>query len=214
MYQNSSRSIRSLRQIKLVRPPWQIDRQRSALRKDRSELFSIVVDFEIRHLFISAGHNYFGRHGKAPGDHAIIEVERIQCVTAKGIAGDRFFDFKKQYKGQITFFEEEVYLDLCLQFGVWDRGPGAFRRNVITRGVRLSDLIGAEFELQGVRFFGNEECRPCYWMDLAFAPGVENALKGRGGLRAEILTDGILTRSVSTGHEAEDSRIEEFKKRR
>ena len=190
-----------------------MDRQRSALRKDRSELFSIVVDFEIRHLFISAGHNYSGRHGKAPGDHAIIEVERIRCVTAKGIAGDRFFDFKKQYKGQITFFEEEVYLDLCLQFGVWDRGPEAFRRNVITRGVRLSELIGAEFELQGVRFFGNEECRPCYWMDLAFAPGVENALKGRGGLRAEILTDGLLTRSVSAGQEAGNSTIQEFKKR-
>jgi len=195
MYQNSSRSIQTLRESKLVQGPWQIDRQRSALRKDRSELFSMVVDFEIRHLFISAGHNYFGRHGKGPGDHAIIEVERVQCVTAKGIAGDRFFDFKKTYKGQITFFEEEVYLDLCSQFGVWDRGPGAFRRNVITRGVRLNELIGGEFELQGVRFFGNEECRPCYWMDLAFAPGAENALKGRGGLRAEILTDGILTRS-------------------
>ena len=173
----------------------------------------MVVDFEICHLFISAGHNYFGQHGKAPGDHAIIEVERIQCVTEKGIAGDRFFDFKKQYKGQITFFEEEVYLDLCLQFGVWDRGPGAFRRNVITRSVRLRELIGAEFELQGVRFFGKEECRPCYWMDLAFAPGAEDALKGRGGLRAEILTDGLLTRSVSAGQEAGNSTIQEFKKR-
>src|SRR5271157_3447195 len=89
----------------------------SALREDRPELFSHVADFDICHLFISAGHNYFGRHEKPPGEHAIIEVERIQCVTAKGIAGDRFFDFKKQYKGQITFFEEEVYQDLCLRFG-------------------------------------------------------------------------------------------------
>ena len=168
---------------------------RSALREDRPELFSPVADFEICHLFISAGHNYFGRHEKSPGEHAIIEVERIQCVTAKGIAGDRFFGFKKQYKGQITFFEEEVYQDLCLRFGVWDRSPEAFRRNVITRGVQLNELIGKEFELQGIRFFGNEECRPCYWMDLAFAPGAERALKGRGGLRAEILSDGFLTRT-------------------
>ena len=197
----------------LAGAPRLLDPHRSALREHRPELFSKVVDFEICHLFISAGHNYFGRHGKAPGDHAIIEVERIQCVAAKGIAGDRFFDFKKQYKGQITFFEEEVYLDLCWQFGVWDRGPGAFRRNVITREVRLSELIGAEFELQGVRFFGNEECRPCYWMDLAFVPGAEDALKGRGGLRAEILSDGFLARSVSTSQEAENSRIQEFKKR-
>jgi hypothetical protein len=173
-------------------------RHRSALREDRPELFSDVADFEISHLFISAGHNYFGRHEKPPGEHPIIEVERIQCVTAKGIAGDRFFGFKKQYKGQITFFEEEVYQDLCLRFGVRDRSPEAFRRNVITRGVRLNELIGKEFELQGIRFFGNEECRPCYWMDLAFAPGAEGALKGRGGLRAEILSDGFLTRSAST----------------
>jgi MOSC domain-containing protein YiiM len=169
--------------------------QASALREDPSELFLQVVDFEIRHLFISAGHNYFGQHGKPPGGHPIIEVERIQCVTSKGIAGDRFFGFKKQYKGQITFFEEEVYQDLCLQFGVWDRNPEAFRRNVITRGVRLNELIGREFELQGVRFLGREECRPCYWMDLAFATGTEVALQGRGGLRAEILSDGFLTRA-------------------
>ena len=159
-----------------------------------------MADFGISHLFISAGHNYFGRHEKPPGEHPITEVERIQCVTAKGIAGDRFFGFKKQYKGQITFFEEEVYQDLCLRFGIRDRSPEAFRRNVITRGVRLNELIGKEFELQGIRFFGNEECRPCYWMDLAFAPGAEGALKGRGGLRAEILSDGFLTRTERDGN--------------
>jgi hypothetical protein len=153
------------------------------------------VDIQIRHLFVSSGHNYFGHHQKPPGEHAIIEVKEIQCVAGKGIVGDRFFGYKKDYKGQITFFEEETYEDLCGQFGVWDRGPEVLRRNVITRGARLPELIGVEFELQGVRFFGNEECRPCYWMDLAFASGAENAMKGRGGLRAEIRTDGFLRRS-------------------
>jgi len=43
-----------------------------------------------------------------------------------------------------------------------------------------------------VRFRGHSECSPCYWMDQAFAPGAEAALKGRGGLRAQILTDGFL----------------------
>jgi hypothetical protein len=169
---------------------WALPEKRLAL-----SFYVVCTEFEIRHLFISAGHNYFGQHGKPPGEHAIVEVARIQCVAGKGIAGDRFFDFKNQYKGQITFFEEEVYQDLCLQFGVWDRGPEVFRRNVITRGVRLNELIGAEFEIQGVRLFGHEECRPCYWMDLAFTAGTEDALKGRGGLRTEILADGYLTRS-------------------
>ena len=155
----------------------------------------VCVEFEIRHLFISSGHNFFGHHEKPPGDNETAEVREIQCVTGKGIVGDRYFGHKKDYKGQITFFEEETYRDLCLQFGVWDRGPEVFRRNVITRGVRLPELIGVEFELQGVQFFGKEECRPCYWMNLAFGSGTEKAMKGRGGLRAEIRSDGFLRRS-------------------
>jgi MOSC domain-containing protein YiiM len=63
---------------------------------------------------------------------------------------------------------------------------------VITRGVDLNDLIEQEFEAQGVRFLGIEECRPCYWMDRAFAPGAQEFLKGHGGLRAKILSDGSL----------------------
>jgi MOSC domain-containing protein YiiM len=69
---------------------------------------------------------------------------------------------------------------------------------VITRGVDLNQFIGQEFEVQGVRFFGMEECRPCYWMDAAFAPGAQEFLKGRGGLRAKILCDGNLRASAQT----------------
>ncbi len=155
----------------------------------------VFIDFEIRHLFVSGGHNYVGHHQLPPGDHAALEFGEIQCIAGKGIAGDRYFGHKKGYKGQITFFEEETYQDLCLQFGVWDRGPEVFRRNVITRGARLNELIGVEFELQGVLFFGTEECRPCYWMNVAFAVGAEKAMRGRGGLRAEIRSDGFLRRA-------------------
>ena len=63
---------------------------------------------------------------------------------------------------------------------------------MITEGVDLNTLVGAEFEIQGIRFQGMAECTPCHWMDQAFAPGAEQFLKGRGGLRAAILTDGIL----------------------
>jgi MOSC domain-containing protein YiiM len=62
----------------------------------------------------------------------------------------------------------------------------------MTRDVDLNELIGQDFEIQGVHFHGTEECRPCYWMDRAIAPGAEEFLKGRGGLRAKILTDGQL----------------------
>lgn len=151
---------------------------------------------QVLHLYVSDGHNYVGHHGKPPGENPIREVDEVECVAGRGIRGDRYFDQAENFKGQITFFAEEVYEKVRETFDP-DLPPSAFRRNVITRGVDLNGLVGREFEVQGVRFFGTEECRPCYWMDSAVAPGAEDALKGRGGLRARILTDGVL--SVGSG---------------
>ena len=147
---------------------------------------------EIRHLYISPGHNFFGHHGGEPGDHAVVEVPAIACVAGHGIRGDRFFDHKKDYKGQITFFSLDVFEALCQALDLTDRCPALVRRNVMTRHVDLNELIGKDFEVQGVRFHGTEECRPCSWMDHATKPGAEAFLKGRGGLRARILCDGEL----------------------
>ena len=116
---------------------------------------------ELAHLFLSPGHNFVGHHEKPPGDHPMIEVSELRCVAGRGIEGDRFFDHKEDYKGQITFFEEETYRDVAQRLAATGRPPSVFRRNVITRGIRLETLIGREFELQGVRFLGTEECRPC-----------------------------------------------------
>lgn len=77
--------------------------------------------------------------------------------------------------------------------------PEATRRNVFTRGVDLKAWIGQEFELQGLRFFGTEECRPCYWMDQALGPEANAWLRGRGGLRARILTSGWLHQDAPVG---------------
>ena len=151
-----------------------------------------LSNVKIQHLYISAGHNYFGHHGQSPDSHAVHEVPRIRCLAGRGIEGDRFCDYKTNYKGQITFFTLNVFEELCRVLGLTDRSPAALRRNVITVGADLDGLIGARFELQGVVFEGVEECRPCYWMDQAFRPGAEELLKGRGGLRAQILSDGWL----------------------
>ena len=143
-------------------------------------------------LYISLGHNFFGHHEQPPGEHRVVPVTELDCVAGRGIRGDRFFDYRPDYKGQITFFAHETYMELCARLGVRDRDPGVFRRNVITQGASLGALVGTEFELQGIRFAGVAECSPCYWMDRAFGPGAEAALQGRGGLRARILTDGVL----------------------
>ncbi len=147
---------------------------------------------KIRHIYISPGHNYFGHHGGPAGEHSIVEVSEAECVAGRGIKGDRFFDFKENYKGQITFFSAEVFDDICRLTGAVGKSSAVTRRNVITAGVDLNSLIGQKFELQGISFEGVCECKPCYWMDQAIGPGAEAGLQGRGGLRARILTDGWL----------------------
>jgi MOSC domain-containing protein YiiM len=147
---------------------------------------------QIRFIFISPGHNYFGHYGGPAGAHPITEAAECRCVAGRGIEGDRFFDHKDNYKGQITFISWEVFEALRAAVGRPDCPPSAMRRNVLIEGVDLNALIGRDFELQGIRFTGIEECRPCAWMNKAVGPGAEEFLKGRGGLRARILTDGIL----------------------
>ncbi len=146
----------------------------------------------IRQIFISAGHNYFGHHGRAPDDFPLIEVPQIECVAGRGIRGDRFFDYRDDYKGQITFFSLEVFEDLARHFNLVNGSAGSLRRNVIVSGKNLNELIGEEFSIQGVRLRGTAHCRPCYWMDQAVAPGAEEFLEGNGGLRAKILSDGVI----------------------
>ena len=158
-----------------------------------------MTAMEICHLFISAGHNFVGHHGREPDTHPMIEISEIECLAWRGIRGDRYFDFKDDYKGQITFFSLEVFDELCSALQIQPESPAVARRNVITHGIDLNDLIEQEFEVQGVRFFGTEECRPCYWMDGAFAPGAQEFLRGRGGLRAKILTDGTLRSAAVVG---------------
>ena len=146
----------------------------------------------IRHLYISSGHNFFGHHGQEPGTSPNIEVPQIECIAGRGIRGDRFLDYRDDYKGQVTFFSMEVFEDVCRQLGIGGLSPSVVRRNIITQGVDLNLLIGKTFRVQGLEFEGICECKPCYWMDRAMAPGAEDLLRGRGGLRAKVLSGGTL----------------------
>ena len=144
----------------------------------------------IEQIFTSPGHNYFGHHGKPPDDFPFFETKEIECLAGHGIRGDRFFDYRDNYKGQITFFAREVFDELSRAFGLTNQSPALLRRNIIVSGVELNELIGTDFALQGVGFRGAAHCKPCYWMNSAVAPGAEEFLADRGGLRALILTDG------------------------
>lgn len=147
---------------------------------------------KIAALQLSTGHNYFGHHGRPPDEHPMTAATTVDCLAGRGLRGDRFLDYKPAYAGQITFFAEEVHQALLAALQLPPRSAAAYRRNVITRGVELNGLIGQEFTVQGIRFFGTAECKPCYWMEQAIGLGAEAWLRDRGGLRAKILSDGPL----------------------
>lgn len=147
---------------------------------------------ELRKFYISSGHNFFGRHGLRAGETPTQDVASIRCRAGWGIEGDRFYGYRPDYKGQITFFSAEVFAAAQREFSAASLSAGVLRRNVLIEGADLNALIGRMFSIGGVKFEGMCEARPCHWMDQAVAPGAEEWLKGRGGLRARILSDGEL----------------------
>ncbi len=153
---------------------------------------------EVTHLFISPGHNYYGRHGKGSEDHEILDREEISLVAGRGVEDDRFFGYKEDYKGQVTLFDHATYERVMSEFELPDLQPSAFRRNVVVVGLDLNDLIGRSFRLGEVELSGSEEAKPCYWMDEACAPGVEKFLRGSGGLRCRITAGGKLSKGTHT----------------
>lgn len=152
----------------------------------------VLTVLALHRIYVADGHSYFGRHGMGSARQPIREVDTVECVAGRGLRGDRYFDHKTDYKGQVTLFAAEVFGEMCRALNVQLANPAALRRNLLVSGSDLNELIGQTFELQGVVLQGTEECRPCYWMDEAIGPGAHDWLKGRGGLRCRIMSHGWL----------------------
>lgn len=153
-----------------------------------------VWDAKVLHIYISKGHDFWGKHGEGRLQHGISEVSEVECMAGMGLLGDRYFGHRPDYKGQITFFDESIVRDVREHFKLPKLPASVFRRNVIVDGVNLKAWLGKRFRFQGIDFEGSQECKPCHWMDRVIGPGGEEFLKGgcRGGLRAKILTSGTL----------------------
>jgi MOSC domain-containing protein YiiM len=154
-------------------------------------------NINIHGLYISPGHAFYGRHGMEPLPHEMVACDVLECVAGSGIRGDRFFDYKPDFKGQVTFFDWAVHEDVLKTFELTNKAD-AYRRNVVIGGMDLNSLIGRTFQIGDVVFAGIEHCKPCYWMDHACATGVEEFLAGKGGLRAKITHSGVLHPGVQT----------------
>jgi MOSC domain-containing protein YiiM len=124
-----------------------------------------------------------------------VQIDKIELITGKGIVGDRNFD-KAKWPGQnITFIEiEEIEAfnnNYQQRIHLADT-----RRNVITQGIRLNDLVGKEFLIGDVRFKGVELCEPCATLGKLLSnetlakKEVVKAFVHKSGLRADVLSDG------------------------
>ena len=118
--------------------------------------------------------------------------EKIEVVASKGIIGDRYFhDFNVDRK-QITLIESENidYYNKTFNtnFNYLD-----FRRNIVTKGIELNNLVGKNIVIGDVKLKVTDLCRPC--KNLQDRLGQNNIIKEflrRGGLRCEILTSGVI----------------------
>lgn len=145
-------------------------------------------------ILISPGHDYWGRQGGGRLQHGIQDIGEVECVAGMGLRGDRYFGYRDGYKGQVTFFEQEVVDEIRTTFKLPKLPASVFRRNLVVSGVRLKEWKGKRFVFQGIEFEGCQECRPCHWMSRVGEEGAEAFMKEnfRGGLRAKIITSGIL----------------------
>ncbi len=145
----------------------------------------------IHGIFTSPGHNYFGHHGQPAGEHGVVAHEAVELVAGKGIPGDRFFDWKDDYKGQLTLIEHDVIDDIRQHSENPDLPASAFRRNLVVSGLELNRLVGRVFRLGDALLEGTQKCAPCHWMDEACGKaGTEKLMHDRGGLRCRILESG------------------------
>lgn len=117
-------------------------------------------------------------------------VENVRAVPGKGLEGDRNFH-KDDPLAAVTLIELEAIEALNRDYAV-EIDPGASRRNIVTQGVPLNHLIGKEFCVGNVRMRGTKMCEPCNYLAGKTQPKVLPGLVHRGGIRAEILSEGAI----------------------
>ncbi|HEY6197141.1 MAG TPA: MOSC domain-containing protein [Candidatus Binatia bacterium] len=137
-------------------------------------------------------------HLAPAGGAPVKEVAEARAAAGKGLEGDRYSTGNGTYSkakhdsgAEATLIESEALEALKREHGI-ALAPGASRRNITTRGVALNDLVGLEFAIGAVRFRGIRLCEPCAYLQKLTEPGVMRGLAHRGGLNAEILTDGVI----------------------
>jgi MOSC domain-containing protein YiiM len=120
-------------------------------------------------------------------------VTEVGARAHRGLVGDRYFegcgtftDWEPKGPGrELTLIESEVLAEIGLS-------AAEARRNIVTEGLRLNDLVGKRFRIGSVLIEGIRLCPPCAHLDKVTGKALLKPLADRGGLRADILGDGLI----------------------
>jgi MOSC domain-containing protein YiiM len=167
------------------------------------------VQIEIVALVASPVHAFEGRPADGPRpDPEDPRRERIEVRAGLGVVGDRYHGCAAHRLASVTLLAAESLDAVAAELGSAAFDPVLVRRTIVTRGFPVDELAaprggaGAEFSLDTgdgpVRFRAHRPANPCRWMDVVLAPGAFEALRGRGGVRCEPLSDGTLRAGPAT----------------
>jgi MOSC domain-containing protein YiiM len=125
-----------------------------------------------------------------------VSVNEVLAIPGVGLEGDRYAlrqgtFFKPEPDFELTLIEAEAIEALKRDYNV-ELAPGESRRNLVTRGVALNHLVGRDFQIGEVKAHGIRLCEPCSHLQRLTGRSVIKGLLHRGGLRAQILTQGAI----------------------
>ena len=128
-------------------------------------------------------------HGELPAP-----VERVRARTGGGLEGNRYYweEGDAPSGRAVTLIAAEA-VEAVTREGEIVIEPAATRRNLLTRGIDVNELVGKRFRIGNVECEGVELCEPCQHLESMTQPGVIKALVHRGGLNADILSDGEIS---------------------
>jgi len=140
--------------------------------------------------------------GSAGGE--MVSQSSVKLEIGRGIVGDRYYlskgtysrKLEKTHDFEVTLIEREE-IDVFNQATGLDYGAAAFRRNIVTRGFRLNNLVGKEFSIGDLKFRGVRLCEPCAYLAELLGSEFLNLMAHKAGLRAQILVDGSIEVSDS-----------------
>lgn len=136
-------------------------------------------------------------HIAAEGEAPPRSVDAAYAVPGRGLEGDRYYSSTGTFSNrpgtgrEVTLIEMEA-IEAIARDNEISISPGDARRNVVTRDVPLNHLVGRDFLVGSVRLRGVRLCEPCEHLEGLTRRGVLGALVHRGGLRAQILTEGTI----------------------